>query len=197
MDMSRDLKYEPLLRQLFKRPLFTAEEAAAMGVPSHALTYLVRLGKLERIGRGAYRSADWQSDTNPIEEELGLTASLVRDGVICLISALDLHHLTDQIPRERWIAVPNSRRAPKVEGARVVRMRNIELGRITISIGEYRVDIFDRERTVVDAFRHLEPEIAIKALQAYLEQGADLPKLRRYAKILRVNLTPYILALTV
>jgi hypothetical protein len=46
----------------------------------------------------------------------------------------------------------------------------------------------------------LSDEIAIKALQTYLKssskQKADLPKLSKYAKALRVNINPYIMALT-
>ena len=78
-------------------------------------------------------------------------------------------------------------------------MRNTELGRQTIRLGEFEVSIFDRERSVVDAFRFLSIEIAIKALRAYIfdpDHKADFRKLSRYAKALRQNLTPYILTLT-
>ena len=67
-------------------------------------------------------------------------------------------------------------------------------------IGKYVVKIFVRERTVVDAFRYLSHEIAIKALQLYLRSSKnlrpDLPKLSTYAKALRVSIAPYIMALT-
>ena len=78
-------------------------------------------------------------------------------------------------------------------------MRNIDLGRIQMMLGEYRVQIFDRERCIVDAFRVLSKEIAIKALQRYFQSTAVKPdpkKLGAYAKKLRVNITPYILSYT-
>ena len=79
-------------------------------------------------------------------------------------------------------------------------MRNMTLGLTTVKIGKYTVKIFDRERTVIDAFRYLNHEIAIKALQAYLQssplQKADLTKLSSYAKKLRININSYIMALT-
>lgn len=79
-------------------------------------------------------------------------------------------------------------------------MRNMSLGLRTVKMGKYKVKIFDRERTIVDSFRYLSDEIAIKALQAYLKpsdkQKVDLPKLSRYAKILRININSYIMALT-
>jgi hypothetical protein len=78
-------------------------------------------------------------------------------------------------------------------------MRNLELGSCEIMLGEFSVHIFDRERCIVDSFRYLDQEIAIKALKRYLQGGEhkpDLKKLQSYAKKLRVNLTPYILAYT-
>ena len=102
--------------------------------------------------------------------------------------------------REYWIAVPNTDKSPKRPHTRIIRMRNMNLGLTTIKMGKYKVKIFDRERTVVDAFRYLSDEIAIKALQAYLkpssQKKADLPKLSRYAKALRININSYIMALT-
>ena len=79
-------------------------------------------------------------------------------------------------------------------------MRNLELGQTEIHVGKNLLKIFDRERTVVDAFRYLSQEVAIKALQAYLRPTAnhkpDLNKLIAYAKQLRVNIHPYIVTLT-
>ena len=103
--------------------------------------------------------------------------------------------------REFWIAVPHSTTSPERANAHVVRMRNTTLGQITIKIGNKDLKIFDRERTIVDAFRYLDKEIALKALQAYLkttkETKPDMKKLRKYAKTLRVDLTPYVMAFTI
>lgn len=107
------------------------------------------------------------------------------NAVISLISALDFYSLTDQILREHWLAIPHSQKVPVRDRIRAVRMRNTTLGRTTVQIGEYELAIFDRERCIVDAFRYLSPEIAIKALQAYLQakdHKPDLRKLQEYAK---------------
>lgn len=77
-------------------------------------------------------------------------------------------------------------------------MRNVELGRQEIQIGGSRVAIFDRERCVIDAFRYLSQEIAIKALKAYLFESSekpDLHKLSNYSRLLRVNIEHYLIAL--
>ena len=196
MKQSRSLaKILPLL----DRPFFTIPDASGAGVTRHALAYLTKKGVLERIGPGLYRSAKYQPEVDFEWEQLGLLAASIPEAVICLISALCYYDLTDQIMREVWIAIPHRLKSPKRPGIRVIRMRNIDLGKTEIQIGEFKVRIFDRERCIVDAFRYLDRETAIKALRNYLQSTDHKPQLKRlseYAKALRVDLTPYILAFT-
>lgn len=193
-------KYQSLLDQLLKEPIFKASDARSKGIPSRMLTHFCQKGLIERVGRGLYRVAEASSGINLDFEELVLTASSIPKGVVCLVSALCYYNLTDQIMREYWIAIPNTDKSPKRPHTRIVRMRNMSLGLTTVEIGKYEVKIFDRERTIVDSFRYLSDEIAIKALQAYLkpsdEKKVDLRKLSRYAKALRININKYIVALT-
>ena len=192
-------KYYPLLTRLLSKPAFTTAEAQAAGVPRHALAYLTQLGLIERVAKGVYRDPHYESDLDFTQEDLALAAYTIPNAVVCLISALNCYGMTEQIPREHWLAIPHRQRAPVRHLVRAVRMRNISLGRTVIQLGEYQVAIFNRERCVIDAFRYLSPEIAIKALQAYLgnrEVKPDLKKLREYARKLRVNIQPYILSLT-
>ncbi|MGE5196820.1 MAG: type IV toxin-antitoxin system AbiEi family antitoxin domain-containing protein, partial [Anaerolineae bacterium] len=153
----------------------------------------------ERIYPGAYRFSEYEPEVEFQWENLGLIASGIPECVICLISALVFYGLTDQVMREIWLAVPHQSHPPKRPNTKIVRMRNTDLGKTTIALGEYHVQIFDRERCIVDAFRYLSKEIAIKALQRYF-QGKDAKpdpkKLGVYAKKLRVNITPYILSCT-
>ncbi len=187
------------LQELLRRPFFTIADANNIGVSRQILADLAKKGILERISPGLYRATDYEFQVDFEWEQLALAAATLPRGVICLISALCYYDLTDQIMREAWIAVPHRLKAPKRVGVRIVRMRNIDLGKIEVKIGEFAVQIFDRERCIVDAFRYLDKEIAIKALKSYL-YGTDykpqLKKLSKYAKVLRVDLTPYILAFT-
>jgi len=192
-------KYYPLLHKLLKQPAFTVMEAQEAGVPRQALAYFEKLGVIERVAKGVYRDPHYESELEFTKEDLALAASTVPNAVICLISALDFYGMTDEIPREHWLAIPHKQRAPVRHLVRAVRMRNISLGRTQIQIGEFQLAIFDRERCVIDAFRYLSPEIAIKALRSYLQDRKakpDLKKLREYDQELRVNIRPYILALT-
>ena len=196
----KESKYQALLDRLLKQPMFKACEARSMGIPSRMLAYFCQKGVIERVGRGVYRVIEASSGVDLDFEELVLTVSSIPRGVVCLISALCYYKLTDQIMREYWIAIPNSDKSPKRPHTRIVRMRNMTLGLTVVKMGKYKVKIFDRERTIIDAFRYLSDEVAIKALQAYLKfssgSKADLPKLSKYAKALRVNIHSYIMALT-
>jgi predicted transcriptional regulator of viral defense system len=188
------------LGRLLKKPLFRASEARSVGVHPSLLTYYVKQGFIERIGRGVYRGKDAKMDVDFQWEDLVLSANSIPKGVVCLTSALALYELTEEIPRTHWIAIPNMYNAPKREGIKFIRMRNIRLGKSKMTIGKEKVFIFDRERTLVDAFRHLSKETAIKALKIGLkgkgEKKVNLKKLQTYAKKLRFNLDPYILTVT-
>jgi predicted transcriptional regulator of viral defense system len=84
---------------------------------------------------------------------------------------------------------------------KVIRMRNHALGKTVIDIDGVVVPIFDRERTILDAFRYLSKETALKALKVGLDQPRekriDINKLRTYAKKMKINIDSYLLALTV
>jgi hypothetical protein len=79
-------------------------------------------------------------------------------------------------------------------------MRNLSLGRLSLKVDKYKTFIFDRERCVVDAFRCLSIESAIHSLKEYLkpmkDHKPDIAKLGKYARALRVNVSPYLVALT-
>ncbi len=180
-------------------PFFTIEDALKEGVSRQTLANLTKKGVLQRLAPGLYCSIQYEPKVDFEWERLALMAASLPEGIICLISALCYYGLTDQIMREVWIAIPHRLKAPKRPGVRIVRMRNIELGKLEIKMGEFTVRIFDRERCIIDAFRYLDRETAIKALKNYLSSDdykPQLKKLSEYAKTLRVDLKPYILALT-
>ena len=194
-------KYSDAFKKLSKKSIFTSVDGLSAGIPSRMLSYFCSKGRIERVSRGIYKIKEIEFDQDFEWEDLVLTAMSIPNGTICLISALCYYDLTDEIMREFWIAVPHSTTAPERDNVHIVRMRNTTLGQITVKIGNDNVKIFDRERTIIDAFRYLDKEIALKALQFYLkttkENKPDLKKLRNYAKTLRVDLTPYIMAFTI
>jgi predicted transcriptional regulator of viral defense system len=187
-------------KKLLSRPFFTGRDAKEQGIDPHLLSYYVNKGVLERVAKGVYRNPKVANDA-PFEwQDLLETAQSIPEGTICVVSALNYYALTQEIQRKFWIAIPHSAGALKRPKTKIVRMRNLKLGRLPLKVGPYRTFIFDRERSVVDAFRYLSKESALRILKEYLkptkEHKPDLPKLARYAKALRVEITPYIEALT-
>ncbi len=193
-------KYSASLKALSKKAVFSSAEGRKAGIPPRMLAYFYAKGQIERVSRGMYKIKNIDFDSEFEWEDLAVTALSIPNGVICLISALCYYGLTNEIMREFWIAIPHATTSPARENAHIIRMRNLSFGQSTIKIGSQKLKIFDRERTVVDAFRYLDKETALKALQAYLkiskDRKPDIDKLLRYAKKLRVDLTPYISAFT-
>jgi predicted transcriptional regulator of viral defense system len=179
---------------------FTSEEAKKLGVSAASLAYYVKTRELERLARGVYKGINAPSIDNFQWEDLITAVKQTKSGVICLVSALALYDLTDEIPRQHWIAIPNSTRHRAPRSVRVVRMRNMSLGKTHIKIDNIIIPIFDRERTIIDAFKYLSKEIAIKALKRALTKSKkdkiNLETLRSYANALRVNISTYIMAIT-
>ena len=188
------------LKPLLKKPLFHAREAKQRGIHTSLLSYYTKKGLIERLDRGIYRGKEATLDVDFQWEDLILTAKSIPKGVICLTSALALYDLTEEIPRFHWIAIPNSSRAPKRRGVKIVRMRNFKLGQTKMKFGKETITIFDKERTIVDSFRFLGRETAIKVLKESLkikgQNKIDLRKIHLYSEKLRYNIDPYILTVT-
>ena len=152
------------------------------------IAYYIKKGDLERIGHGIYHFKNSSNVQDIRWEDLVEALCKVKGGVICLVSALALYELTEEIPREHWIAIKNTTRHRGDESViRTVRFRNITLGKTFYNLDGIKLPIFDRERTIVDSFRYLGTEVAIKALKfALSKKGSekiDLEKMRKYAKV--------------
>lgn len=164
------------------------------------MAHYVKSGKILRIGRGVYRGAEAEVTTDFRWEDLVDAVQKTKGGVVCLVSALALYDITEEIPRQFWIAVNHKTRHRADRSTKVIRMRNIELGKTEIEIAGTKLPIFDRERTIVDSFRFLSHEAAIKALRFGLRKKGrekiNIEKLADYASKLRVKINPYILAET-
>lgn len=189
-----------LLKPMLGKTSFTAKEARACGVQPALLSYYVKAGILERVKYGVYRHVDAPEPSDMRWADLVQSVLSVPGGVVCLISALALYDLTEEIPRQHWIAVRHGTTAKARFPIKIVRYRNADLGRTEIDLDGIRIPIYDRERTIIDAFRKLSRETAIKALKAGLsgrkKEKIDLLKLQKYAKKLRVPIAPYLMTVT-
>lgn len=177
------------------KPSFTVAEASAKGVSGQSLAYYARKGVLERVAPGIY-AFNGKDHLSPQWSDLIRIMQGQPKASICLITALDLYDLTDEIPREHWLAIPHEMRMPKIENCRFIRMRNMALGATAVNLSGVEVATFDIERTIVDTFRLLDQETAIKALKRATKKNLDINKVSSYAKKLRFNIAPYLLTVT-
>ncbi len=188
------------LAPLLEKPYFTSKEARDIGVHPAVLSHYVKTGRLKRIRRGVYQRIDYQNPSAFRWEDLVEAVYSVKGGVICLISALAIYDLTEEIPRQHWIAIRHGTSVKTNQKLKVVRYRDMHLGKTEVELEGTMVPIFDRERTIIDAFRLLSRETAIKALRSALSKKGknqiDLVKLQMYAQKLRFSISPYLMSLT-
>ena len=101
--------YSCLVRQ---KGWLRASDLASAGVPRVVLTRMTASGQLERAARGLYRLPDSLGSEH---EGLTTVATKVPQAVFCLLSALQFHRLTTQLPRQVWIAMPRGSHAPRID----------------------------------------------------------------------------------
>lgn len=196
----RPQAYLQSLTPLLHQPSFTSKEAKLLGVSSAILAHYVKAGKLRRIRRGVYQAISYQNPEAFRWEDLIEAVRSINGGIICLTSALAVYDLTEEIPRQYWIGIRHGTSVRSNRFIKIVRFRDIDLGKTEIELEGILVPIFDRERTLIDAFRLLSRETAIKALKIALSHGGknriNLRKLEAYAKRLHVDIAPYLMSMT-
>lgn len=186
------------LKPILDKPVFFAKEARKLGVHSSVLNYYVKQGIIESIGHGVYRGKNAKVNVGFEWEDLIIISKSVPNGVICLISALAIYDLTEEIPRRHWMAIPNSTTSPTRKNTVFKRMRDIDTGKINYQLDGETITIFDRERTIIDAFRFLSLETAIKSLKMGIDSNKiDLNKIMKYAQKFNVKIEPYIHSLMI
>lgn len=175
----------------------------AAGATAATVSRMEKAGEVVRIGRGLYQLTD-----APLSEGHSLAAATKRvpKGVVCLLSALAFHGLTDQLPRKVWLAVGTSdwARRHTAPELRIVQMadRLLKSDVETRVIDGVSVKVFGVARTVADCFRHRSTiglSVAIEGLREALRQRKATPaELARHAEHGRVAtvMRPYLEALT-
>ncbi len=147
---------------------------------------------LEPLSRGVYRLAGLPPLGNP---DLVPVAVKAPHGVVCLISALALHEITTQIPREVHIAIGRGARYPRIEypPIRVYRFsgKAYAEGIETRELDGVPVKVYSPEKTLADCFKYRNKiglDTAMEALRLYRERKpVNVAELMRFAGICRVE----------
>jgi predicted transcriptional regulator of viral defense system len=173
-----------------------------VGAARMMLTRMTASGQLEKVGRGLYRLPG----TNASEHEtLTSVAARVPQAVFCLLTALQFHGLTTQLPRRVWVAMPRGSHAPKLD---YPPLKMVQFSGEAYTEG---VEVFERDKvplrvygvakTVADCFKHRNKiglDVALEALRdARSQKKVSADDLWRFAKICRVAnvMRPYLEAI--
>lgn len=182
--------------------ILRAEDLEARGVPRQRLTGMLRRGEVQRVSRGLYRRHD-----APLSEleTIAAVSKRIPGAIVCLLTALHVHGIGTQAPRDVWIALDRKARKPRVEGlpVRVVRfsgpMLSYAIG--TREVLGVSVRITSPARTVVDCFRYRNKvglDVALEALRdAVRSRKATMDEIARVAEVCRIQtvITPYLEAI--
>ena len=195
----RDLARELLQGQGIVR----LSEFKSAGITAATVSRMLRDGEVIRLARGLYQLPDAQLDAN---HSLAEAAKRVPKGIVCLVSALAFHGLTDQLPRAVWMAIGTKDWAPKAgtPPIQVVRFTEALLTDdvVTERIEGVAVKVFGVAKTIADCFRHrrtVGQSVALDGLQEALRQRKTTPaEIARHAERGGVStvVRPYLEALT-
>lgn len=177
---------ERALALVRKLGVLRLRDAMEHGIHPEVLRRMVASGQLVRPARGIYAAPD----RSPTEHtDLAQAALRVPTGVICLLSALNYHHIGTQMPHEVWMMIDRRSRRPTIDSPpmRFILASGSSLteGIDTVTIEGQKVKIFNPAKTVVDCFRyrrHVGLDVAIEAMREAIRARRCTPDaIARYA----------------
>jgi len=189
-----------VLKVAGEKGLLSGKDLKSYGIPGSLLNRLHHEGKLVRVARGIYMLPD--SDFSNYLD-LAVAGKRYPFGVIALLSALDFHGLTTQIPQQVWMAVEVGR-MPKARDERMhfVTMSgpSFHAGVETHVIDGIPVKIYSAAKTVADCFKfrnRIGLDVTLEAFRDFDRQGGDMEALWHYATIDRVHkvMMPYLVGM--
>jgi predicted transcriptional regulator of viral defense system len=172
--------------------LLRSSEARRLGIHPQTLKRMTDEGIFEKLERGIYhlKGFELQGDSDMV-----LVAKLVPKAVFCLVSALNFHNMTTQIPRKLYIALPQQVKEPVIQHPPLdivwLSEAPYKAGIRQYAIGSETVRVYDKAKTVTDCFKFrnkVGEDVAIEALKDYLQlPDRDIQELLEYAGINRVR----------
>lgn len=178
-------------------------ELREAGVTAATLSRMEKDGDVVRLARGLYQLPDADLDAH---HTLAEAAKRLPKGVICLVSALAFHGLTDQLPAKVWMAIGRKDWTPR-PGDIPVRTLRFSEDLLADSVGTHVIEgvpvkVFGVAKTIADCFRHrgrIGLPVAREGLQEALRQRKATPaEIARAAETggVATVIRPYLEALT-
>ena len=201
MGRKKNQKLRDQALKIFKNHggLLRTYEALKEGIYPRLLYELRDMGLIDQIQVGLYGLKDLPGLELP---DFAIISKLIPDGIICLISALNFHNLTVQIPHFIYVAIKQDKKSPKINypPVRIFKYsdKTFNKGVETHNVSCIKVRIYSREKTIVDCFKYRSKiglNVAIEALKYYWHSNkTDINLLLEFAKISRVEniIKPYL-----
>ncbi|MNL08129.1 hypothetical protein D3C87_1288350 [compost metagenome] len=200
--MLSDSHAQRVLDLLARKGLLRSSDLDAVEAPRVVLSRMTAAGQLERVGRGLYRLPESPGSEH---ESLAAVAARVPRAVFCLLTALQFHELTTQLPRQVWIAMPRGSHVPRIDypPVRMVQFTGeaYSAGIEVVERDQVVLRVYGVAKTVADCFKHRHKvglDVALEALRdAWTQKKATADELWHYAKICRVAnvMRPYLEAI--
>lgn len=169
-------------------------EMTSAGITAATISRMKQKGLILQLGRGLYQRADSDHQANHVLAE---ASKISPKGVICLVSALAFHELTDTLPPRVWVAIGSRDRKssaahPPIEFVRFNK-KVLYSGIDTHRIEGVSVNITNPAKTIVDLFRYRQSEgrrfskspglnVALEGMREALRQRKATPAdIARYA----------------
>lgn len=182
-----------------QKGLLRASDLDAIEAPRVVLTRLTAAGLLDKVGRGLYRLPAIRVRSTKASQRW---RPKYPQAVFCLLTALQFHELTTQLPRQVWIAMPHGSHAPRIDypPIKMVQMTGdvYSEGIETVERDGVKLRVYGVAKTVADCFKHRNKiglDVALEALKdVRAKRRASADDLWRYAKICRVAniMRPYL-----
>jgi predicted transcriptional regulator of viral defense system len=192
-----------VLRYARQHGMIRPRDLRQIGVPRVVLYRLADRGELIQRSRGVYTVPDHEPTP---QTDIAEVCARAPKATVCLVSALQFHGLTTQVPHAVWIMIDRRGWRPKITRPRLRIIygsgRALTDGVETHEIEGVSVRLTSVAKTVADCFKyrdHVGQDVAIEALQDCLRHHRATPsQIYEMAKIDRVakRVRPYMEALT-
>lgn len=189
---------DKVLEMVRKKGFLRSKELDKHNIPRVHLSRLCAKQLLVRAERGLYVLPGTDLDHDDVVE----VCRRVPHGVIALVSALEFHGLTTQIPHAVWVAIDHKARPPKIDYP-PIRLLRFSKQAMTFGVQSKRVfnntiRVYSPAKTVADCFRFRNKiglDIAIEALRdCRKKKAATMDEIWQAAKICRMTkvMQPYL-----
>ena len=187
----------PAVLRAREKGLIRTSELSKFRASGAVLQKLLETDQLVRISRGVYIPANLMF-TEKIDH--AVVALKFPQIVFCLLTALQIHELTTQLPHQLWVAIGQKARAPKLEfpPLRVIRMCNLSFGLTTLVVdGGISIQVTNVAKTVAACFKYRNKvgiDVALEALRnAWAQNKVTMDEIWLAAEHCRVHnvMRPY------